>query len=108
MRRHGAKHVRLPSYVEEFLSLSFVFMSVGTHCSDSFNGAQPQGYHPYSHRQWLTYGSQGIFDSSSREMSYRVPNMAQGEIQINIWVDSQFPIHGEVVERNQDLCLACS
>ncbi|RVW76447.1 hypothetical protein CK203_056864 [Vitis vinifera] len=59
MRRHGAKHVRLPSYVEEFLSLSFVFMSVGTHCSDSFNGAQPQAGCSYMilQREILKHGN---------------------------------------------------
>ena len=95
---------------EDSLSASFESMSIGTQYSDSSNDGN--SFPPNT----MSYGQPSLNPSASideeygminypyaEQMSFHIPYQMQQGFQTNMWVNLEFPIHGEVVGTSQDI-----
>ena len=98
-------------YNEDSFSTSFESMSIGTQFSDSSN--EGNIFPPYT----MSYGQPSSYPSGSigeeygminyphdPQMSFQIPYQMQQRFQTSMWVNPEFPIHGEVVGRSQQIC----
>ena len=89
---------------------SFESTSIGTPFSDSSN--EGNIFLPYA----MSYGQSSSHPSGSigeeygminyphdPQMSFQIPYQMQQGFQMSMWVNLEFPIHGEVVGRSQDI-----
>ena len=101
---------RMTPYNEDSLSASFESMSIGTQFSDSSNEANI--FPPYK----MSYGQPSSHPSGSigeeygmvnhphdPQMPFQIPYQMQEGFQTSMWVNPEFPIHGEVVGRSQHI-----
>ena len=100
---------RIAQHNEDLFSASFESMSIGTQYSDSSNDANV--FHPYT----MSDGQPSAHPSSSigeygmincphdPQMSFQIPYQMQQGFQTSMWVNPEFPIHGEVVGTSQDI-----
>ena len=93
-------------YNEELLSGSFESMSIGTQFSDSSNEANiyppyVMGYDQPSSSTDEEYGMPSY--PSDAQMSYQVPYQMQGGFDMNTWVNLEYPIHVEAVDKAQEI-----
>ena len=101
---------RMTHHNEDSLSASFESMSIGTPYSDSSN--DDNIFPPYT----ISYGHHSSNPSASideeygminyshaEQMSFHIPYQMQQGFQTNMWVNPEFPIHGEVVGTSQDI-----
>ena len=99
---------RMTPYNEDSFLASFESMSIGNQFSDSSN--EGKIFPPYT----MSYGqpSSHPLDSIGEEygminyphdpqMSFQIPYQMQQGFQTSMWVNPEFPIHGEVVGRSQ-------
>ena len=94
---------RMTQHNEDSFSASFESMSIGTQYSDSSNDANV--FPPYT----MSYGQPSSHPSDSigeyglinyphdAPMSFQTPYQMQQGFQTSMWVNPEFPIHGEVV-----------
>ena len=95
-------------YEDSFLA-SFESMSIGTRYSDSSNDANV--FHPYI----MSYGQPSSHPSGSigeygminyphdSQIPFQTPYQMQQGFLTSMWVNLEFPIHGEVVGTSQDI-----
>ena len=100
---------RMTQHNEDSFSASFESMIIGTQYSDSSNDANV--FPPYT----MSYGQPSSHPSDSigeygminyphdAQMSFQTPYQMQQGFQTSMWVNPEFPIHGEVVGTNQDI-----
>ena len=94
---------------EDSFSASFEFMSIGTQYSDSSNDANV--FCPYTMRYGKpsshplgSIGEYGMINySHDPQMPFQIPYQMQQGFQTSMWVNPEFPIHGEVVGTSQDI-----
>ena len=97
-------------YNKDSFSTNFESMSIGTQFSDSSN--EGNIYPPYT----MSYGLPSSHPSGSigeeygminyphdPKMSFQIPYQMQQGFQTSMWVNPEFPIHGEVVGRSQQI-----
>ena len=94
-------------YNEDSFWASFESMSIGTQFSDSLN--ESNIFPPYT----MSYGQPSHTSGSIGEeyeminhphdpqMSFQIRYQMQQEFQMSMWVNPEFPIHGEVMGRSQ-------
>ena len=94
---------------ENSFSARFESMSIGTQYSNSSNDANI--FPPYT----MSYGRHSSHPSGSigeygminyphdPQMSFQIPYQMQQGFQTGIWVNPEFPIHREVVDKSQDI-----
>ena len=92
-------------YNEDSFSANFESMSIGTQFRDSSN--EGNIYPPYTIRS-MNYRQldegYGMFNyPPSTQMPSNIPYQMQTELQTNTWEIPEFPIHGEVVGRIQEI-----
>ena len=94
---------------EDSFSASFESMSIGTQYNDSSNDVNV--FLPYT----MSYGQPSSHPSDfideygminyphDAQMSFQTPYQIQQGFQTSMWVNLEFPIHGEVVGTSQDI-----
>ena len=94
---------------EDSFSASFESMSISTQYSDSSNDSNV--FPPYT----MSYGQPSSHPSGSigeygminyphdPQMPFQTPYQMQQGFQTSMWVNPEFPIHGEVVGTSQDI-----
>ena len=101
-------------YNNDSFSANFESMSIGTQFNDSSNEANIflpyimvlMGYgQPFPNPSSSTNEEYEMFNyPPSTQMSYHISYQMQQEgIQTNTWENPEFPIHGEVVGRSQEI-----
>ena len=95
---------------EDSLSASFESISIGTQYSDSFNDDNIFPPNTMSYGQSSSNPSASIHEKygminypHAEQMSFHIPYQMQQGFQTNMWVNPEFPIHGEVVGTTQDI-----
>ena len=100
---------RMAQHNEDSFSTSFESMHIGTQYSDSSNDANV--FPPYT----MSYGQPSSHPSGSigeygminyphdPQMPFQIPYQMQQGFQTSMWVNPEFPIHGEVVGTCQDI-----
>ena len=101
---------RMTHHNENSLSASFESMSIDTQYSDSSN--DDNIFPPNT----MTYGQPSSNPSASideeygminyphaEQMPFHIPYQMQQGFQTNMWVNPEFPIHGEVMGTSQDI-----
>ena len=109
-KSYRGQQQRMTHHNEDSLSTSFESMSIDTQYSDSSN--EDNIFHPNT----MSYGQPSSNPSVSideehgminyshvEQMSFRIPYQMQQGFQTNMWVNPEFPIHGEVVGASQDI-----
>ena len=101
---------RMTPYNEDSFSSSFESMSIGTQFSDLSNKGNifppyTMSYgQPSSHPLGSISEEYGIINyPHGLQMSFQIPYQIQQGFEINMWVNPEFPIHGEVVGRSQQI-----
>ena len=107
---YRGRQQRMTLYNEDSLSASFESMSIGTQFSDSSN--EGNIFPPYT----MNYGQPSPHPSGSigeeygminnphdPHMPFQIPYQMQEGFQTSMWVNPEFPIHGEVVGRSQQI-----
>ena len=97
-------------YNEDSFLASFESMSIGTQFSDSSN--EGNIFPPYT----MSYGQPSSHPLGSigeeygmvnfphdPQMTFQIPYQMQEGFQTSMWVNPEFPIHGEVVGRSQQI-----
>ena len=85
-------------------------MSIGTQFSDSSNEANIYPPHVMSYGQPSSstdedYGMPSY--SLIAQMTYQVPYQMEGGFDINTWVNLEYHIHVEAIDKTRDICMAC-
>ena len=101
---------RMTPYNEDSSSASFESLSIGTQFSDSSN--ESSIFPPYI----MSYGQPSLhpIDSIGEEygminyhhdpqIPFQIPYQMQQGFQTSMWVNPEFPIHGEVMGRSQEI-----
>ena len=100
---------RMTQHNKDSFSASFELMKIDTQYSDSSNDANV--FPPYT----VSYGQPSSHPSDSigeygminyphdAQMSFQIPYQMQQGFQTSMWVNPEFPIHGEVVGTSQDI-----
>ena len=97
-------------YNEDSFFASFESMSIGTQFSDSLN--EGNIFRPYT----MSYGQPSSHPSNSigeeyeminyphdPQMLFQIPYQMQQGFQTSMWVNPEFPTHGKVVGRSQQI-----
>ena len=95
---------------EDSLSAIFESMSIGTQYSDSSNDGNIFPPHTMTYGQPSSNPSASIDEEygminypHAEQMPFNIPYQMQQGFQTNMWVNPQFPIHGEVVGTSEDI-----
>ena len=95
---------------EDSLSTSFESMNIGTQYSDSSNDDNIFPPNTMSYGQPSSNPSASIHEEYGminyphvEQMSFHIPYQMRQRFQTNMWVNPEFPIHGEVVGTSQDI-----
>ena len=101
---------RMAHHNEDSLSTSFESMSIGTQYSDSSNDGNIFPPHTMTYGQPSSNPSASIDEEygminypHAEQMPFNIPYQMQQGFQTNMWVNPQFPIHGEVVGTSEDI-----
>ena len=101
---------KMTHHNEDSLSASFESMSIGTQYIDSSNDGNIFPPNTMSYGQSSSNPSASIDEEygminypHAEQMSFRISYQIQQEFQTNMWVNPEFPIHGEVVGTSQDI-----
>ena len=101
---------RMTPYNEDSFSASFETISIGTQFSDSSNESNIFSPYTISYSQPSSYPSGSIGEEYGMvnyphdpQISFKNPYQMQEGFQTSMWVNSEFPIHGEVVRRSQQI-----
>ena len=102
---------RMAHHNEDSLSASFESMSIGTQYSDSSNDDNTFPPNTISYGQPSSNSSTSIDEEygminypHAEQMSFHIPyQIMQQRFQMNMRVNPEFPIHGEVVGTSQDI-----
>ena len=100
---------RMTQHNEDSFSTSFESISIGTQYSDSSNDVNVfpsytmSYYQPSSHPSG-SIGECGIINYLyDPQITFQIPYQMQQGFQTSMWVNPEFPIHGEVVGTSQDI-----
>ena len=95
-------------YNEDLFLASFESMSIGTQFSDSSNEGNIFPSYTMSYGQPSSHPSGSISEEYGMinyphdpQMSFQIPYQMHQGFQTSTWVNPEFPIHREVVGRNQ-------
>ena len=95
---------------EDSFPSSFESMSISTQYSDSLNGANVFPLYTMSYGQPSSNPLVSIDEEygminypHTEQMSFLIPYQMQQGFQTSMGVNPEFPIHGEVVGRSQDI-----
>ena len=95
---------------EDSFSASFESMSIDTQYSDSSNDDNIFPHNTMSYGQHSSNPSASIDEEHGminyphiEQMSFHIPYQMQQRFQMSMWVNLEFPIHGEVVSTSQDI-----
>ena len=95
---------------EDSFLASFESISIDTQYSDSFNGENIFPPNTMSYVQPSSNPSASIDEEygiinfpHAEQIPFYIPYQMQQEFQTSIWVNPEFPIHGEVVGTSQDI-----
>ena len=94
---------------EDSFSTSFESMSIGTQYSDSSNDINVFPPYTMSCDQPSSHPSGSIGECGminylhDPQMTFQIPYQMQQGFQTSMWVNPEFPIHGEVVSTSQDI-----
>ena len=106
---YGGQRRSITQHNKDSFSASFESMSIDTKYSDSSN--DDNIFPPYT----MSYGQPSSHPSDSigeygminyphdAQMSFQTPYQMQQGFQTSMWVNLEFPIHGEVVGTSQDI-----
>ena len=101
---------RMTHHNEDSLSASFESMSIGSQYSDSSNDGNFFPPHIMTYGQPSSNLSASIDEEygminyhHAEQMPFNIPYQMQQGFQTNMWVNPQFPIHGEVVGTSEDI-----
>ena len=97
-------------YNKDSFSASFEYMSIGTQFNDSSNEGNIFPPYTMSYGQLSSHPSGSIGEEYGManylhdpQMSFQISYQMQEGFQTNMWVNPEFPIHGEVVGRSQQI-----
>ena len=94
---------------EDSFLASFKSMSIDTQYSDSSNDADIFPPYTMSYGQPCSHPSGSIGEyrminyPHDPQMSFQIPYQMQQKFQTSMWVNPEFPIHGEVMGTSQDI-----
>ena len=101
---------RMAHHNEDSLLASFESMSIGTQYNDSSNDGNIFPPNTMSYGQPSSNPLTSIDEEygminypHAEQMSFHIPYQMQQGFQTNMWVNPEFPIHGEVVGTSQDI-----